>query len=123
MPFPPRLTRRRLCLAGLLLVAAALAGWAVLRSWEERSPERMKYDRIQVGMAEEEVDTIVAGVRVQWSSRTAHYVWLSGSREDNGASITVDFDADGRVADKEFHEGDQSFKARARRLVERIRRW
>jgi hypothetical protein len=108
--------------AGLLLVAAALAGGAVLRSWEERSPERVKYDRIQMGMTEAEVDAIVGGTKLGWS-RT-HYIWLSGwPSEQEDSSITVDFGADGRVTDKEFHEGDQSLKARARRLVGRIRRW
>jgi hypothetical protein len=59
-----------------LLVVAALAGWAVLRSWETRSPERLKYDRIQVGMTEEEVDAIVGGTKLGWG-RT-NYIWLSG---------------------------------------------
>jgi hypothetical protein len=107
----------------LLLVVAALAGGAVLRTWEARSPERKQYDRIRVGMTEEEVDAIVGGLKLQWSGRTAHYVCLSGWLEADGPSISVEFDADGRVAEKRFDEGDQSLKARTSRLVERVRRW
>jgi hypothetical protein len=93
----------------------------VLRSWEVRSPERIKHDRIQVGMTEEEVDAIVGGMKLEWGR--ANYVWLSGWPEADGPSISVEFGADGRVTDKEFHEGDLSFQARARRLVERVRHW
>jgi hypothetical protein len=123
MPSLRHLTRRRLCLAGLLLVAAALVGWAVMRSWEGRSSERVQYERIQVEMTEEEVDGIVGGIKLKWSGRTAHYDWLSGWPEADGPSISIEFGADGRVTEKEFHEGDQSFRARARRLVERVRHW
>jgi hypothetical protein len=119
MPSPHHLPRRRFCLAGLLLVAAALAGWTVLRSWEERSPERVAYERIKVGMTEEEVVAITSG----WGrhgNQGYMCLWISDSPHDPEIFVFLE---SGKVTDKHFHEGDQSFKARARRLVERVRRW
>jgi hypothetical protein len=116
MPFPRYITRHRFCLAGLLLIAAALAGLAMLRSWEARSPERVQYDRIQVGMTAEQVDAVVTGERRRLK-RCAEYWW------ESGPWMRVHFNEDMKVDGKEFDEGDQSLTARARRLVERVRRW
>jgi hypothetical protein len=46
MPSPRDLTRLRLCLAGLLLVAVALVGWAVPGSWSAMDIEKPDEPRL-----------------------------------------------------------------------------
>jgi hypothetical protein len=123
MPSPRHLTRRRFCLPGLLLVAAALTGWAAPRSWGTVSQERAMYERIQAGMEKSEVDSylqqewrVLRGEGGNWGVSEE---WVA----PNGARLTVDFDMTLHLTTKTFEEGDMSLRGRVARLVERVRRW
>jgi hypothetical protein len=119
MPTSPRLTRRRLLLTGFLL-AAALVAALILTAPGPLDAARAKYDRIQVGMADSEVRAILEG----WESwgyvvggpciRYRYYDPHAGVR------IWVVCDWGGKVTDKEFEEGDQSYWTKVERLKSRL---
>jgi hypothetical protein len=119
MPILPRLTRRRLFVAGLLLLVNVSVSALVLTAQGPMEVARAKYDHIQVCMTRKEVDAIMGG----WfpepitSSGTGYSVDWFGS---DGASIHVFFNWDGRVSDKHFDEGDQSFRAKVGRFRDRL---
>jgi hypothetical protein len=83
---------------------------ALLASWGTESPERATYDRIQVGMDNEQVDAIL---RDWLPEGLAGNLWQA----PNGATVYVTFDSDGRVTEKSFKEGDLSLTGRMKRLV------
>lgn len=119
MPTLPRLTQRRLLLAGVLL-AAVLVAMLLLTAPGPLDAARAKYDRIEVGMSEGEVKEILIDY---WPTPAVGNVrfWSMGWYDQRSeATIIVDFDVDGRVTDKVFDEGDQSFGARVERFKDRL---
>ena len=114
MPPARFLTRRRLFLAALLLTAA-LGVVGLLASWGTESPERATYNRIQVGMNNEQLDAILGGWSCEWHVEQSRWSYESWGAP-NGATIDVSFDSDGRVTDKSFEEGDLSLTGRVKRL-------
>jgi hypothetical protein len=120
MPTMPRLSGRRLCVAGLLLVTAALVVVLVLTAPGPLDAARAKYQRIKVGMAQEQVDVILSDLSpgAVMSSGRWQITWWYDPR--SGATISVDRDFAGRVTSKEFDEGDQSFRAQVDRLKGRL---
>jgi hypothetical protein len=109
MPSPPRLTQRRLCLAGLLLVAAALACVAIVLLLAARvppSPARMAYERIQVGMTPREVDAILGPWELGRAGDAFCYLMPSEPKRPKDSLIFVYFDRDKRVMRKELKSAD-----------------
>jgi hypothetical protein len=103
----------------LLATGTTLAAVALLAAWGTESPDRARYDQIQVGMTDEEVHSLLSGwtahpVASGFAGHTAF--WLS----PDGATTSVRFSFDGRVTGKRFEAGDPSFTARARRLMRRL---
>jgi hypothetical protein len=120
MPTLPRLSRRRLCVAGLLLVAVALGVLLALTAPGPLDVARAKYQRIKVGMTRAQVKAILSDVPpgAVMSSRQLNSTWWYDPR--SGATISVDCDSAGRVTGMEFEEGDQSFRAQVERLKGRL---
>jgi hypothetical protein len=119
MPILPRLSPRRLCVAGLLLVATALVVASVLTAPGPLDAARAKYQRVKVGMTQGQVEAILSDMSpgAVMSSGRCHTTWWYDSR--SGATISVDC-ASGRVTGKDFEEGDQSFRAQVERLKGRL---
>jgi hypothetical protein len=122
MPTMPRLIRRRQILAGFLLVVAVLVAALVLIAPGNLDAARAKYDRIEVGMSEEEVAALLHG----WDCWVQGWDSKSGSIETwidpwTGATITVNYDIRGQhVKRKHLDEGDQSFQAQVERVKDRL---
>jgi hypothetical protein len=115
MPPVRFLTRRRIVLA-VLLLTGALGAVDLLASWGTESPERATYNRIQVGMDNEQVDAILR----DWLPKglAGNMGWhTSDWQAPNGAMVYVTFDSDGRATDKSFKEGDLSLTGSLKRLV------
>jgi hypothetical protein len=114
-----------LLLAGILLVAAALAVVFLLTAPGPLDAARARYGRIREGMGEDEVQAILKG----WvlldemgglSNSTA--IWYD---PNSGVQVRVHFryaqlGYDGRITDKDIDEGDQSFRAKVERLRDRL---
>jgi hypothetical protein len=120
MPILPRLTRLRLCLAGFLRVAAAQVVVLLLTAPGPMDAAKAKYDRIQVGMTQEEVGAIMSERWHLSSFRTGGFSTEEWLDHRSGATIQVTFDSGGRLARKEFDAGDQSFRAQVGRLKDRL---
>jgi hypothetical protein len=120
MTILPRLSRRRLCATGLLLVATALVVVLVLTAPGPLDVAREKCQRIKVGMTPAQVRAILNDMPpgAVMSSRQLHVTWWYDPR--SGATIAVDCDSAGRVTGVEFEEGDQSFPAQVGRLKDRL---
>jgi hypothetical protein len=120
MPILPRLSRRRLCATGLLLVEAALVVALVLTAPGPLDAARGKYRRIKVGMTRTQVIAILGDMSpgAVMSSRRLQSTWWYDPR--SGATIAVDCDSAGRVIGMDFEEGDQSFRAQVGRLKDRL---
>jgi hypothetical protein len=106
MPSPPRFTRRRLCLAGLLLIASAGVGALLLLAWKPPSLAQIAYDRIQVGMTQPEVDSIVGQGKLGQTDYAWYYLMASGPEGRSDVLIFVYFDSEKRVVRKEFKTAD-----------------
>jgi hypothetical protein len=100
----------------LALVAVAVAG--LLAVWGRESLARARYEQVQVGMSREEAEAILepSGSLLDFCETRDGEVVIWYTRD--GATIRVDYDGDGKVRDKEFEEGDQSFKAKVKRLID-----
>jgi hypothetical protein len=106
MPPAPRFTRRRHCLAGLLLIASAGVGALLLVAWKPPSLAQMAHDRIQVGMTQPEVDSIVGQGKLGQTDHAWYYLMPSGPGRTSDVLIFVYFDSEKRVMRKEFKSAD-----------------
>jgi hypothetical protein len=106
MPSLRHLTRRRLCLAGLLSIGSAGVGALLLVAWKPPSLAQMAYDRIQVGMTQPEVDSIVGQGKLGQTDHAWYYLMPSGPEERSDVLIFVYFDSEKRVMRKEFKSAD-----------------
>jgi hypothetical protein len=119
MPFARHFTRRRLCLAFALLAVATVGAVELLCRLGTELASRAKYDQIQVGMSAAEVHQLLDPISERSGLMPGVEMWLTR----DAAIIVIGYDRHHDVADKEFHSGDQSFKARARRLLNRVGYW
>ena len=117
MPPTRFLSRRRIILAALLLMVAAVGMVGLLAVWSKESPAKATYGRIEVGMSREEINVIMSG----WGPRAGFSSMLRSSSwgDPDGAMITVYFDMEGKVKGKHLQEADQSFMGKMKRLVGR----
>jgi hypothetical protein len=111
--------------AGLLLAAATLFAVLLLTAPGPLDDARAWYGRIQVGMTLEEVETILSGWEQHHWTIAGGSVALTKYDPQTGATIEVDFasEAEGsevKVAGKHFRGGDQSFRSRVERLMDRL---
>jgi hypothetical protein len=125
MPILPRLSRSRLCVAGVLLLASGLVVVVVLTAPGPLDAARAKYDRIEAGMTWEEVDAILSGWEQRYTITEGFSTSVGWCDPRSGATIAVGFQGDtfgGRrnVTGKDFLEGDQSFRAKVERLKNRL---
>jgi hypothetical protein len=116
MPILPRLTRRCLLLGGFPLVASALVAVPFLTAPGPLDAARAKYDRIQAGMTQDEVREILGDRWPDLGAGSLHWWRSRWYDQRSGATITVVFGYDNTVTDKDFDEGDQSFRAKVGRL-------
>jgi hypothetical protein len=125
MPTLPRMTRRRLLLAGLLLAAASLLAVLILTAPGPLDAARAKYDRLQVGMAQGEARDVLSDWQHLFSVGCFPFWTEVWEDRVSGASVVVDFnhsgpDSDAKVTEIRFVEGDQSFRAKVGRLKDRL---
>jgi hypothetical protein len=120
MPILPRLSPRRLCVAGLLLLVTALIAFLVLPAAGPMDASRERYDRIQVGMTKEEVGAMLSDWRPGSKMPNPYFqeTWWYDPR--SGMSIWVYLDSDNKVWAKDIQEGDQSFEEQVDRLKDRL---
>jgi hypothetical protein len=110
--------------AGVLLLVALVAVH-VLTAPGPLDAARRKYDQIEVGMAEDEVKPILRGWSHEYSWRGMES-WEEGWYNPlSGSKIIVNFnkvelDSSPKLTDKQFEEGDQSFRAKVMRLKDRL---
>jgi hypothetical protein len=109
-----------------VLLVSALLVCAVLLLWEALSPERVAFERIQMGMTAEEVGEVMKDA-AEWDSTGTDGYSYDGKSYRTGmmwasahGKITVILDQQGRVAQKSFQQGDQALKERVRRFLGRI---
>jgi hypothetical protein len=102
--------RKRLLLGLGFLVCAGLAlSVAQFDPWGRRGPVWDHYRQVRLGMTEEEVKAILGPPdSVDSFGLGFDYLgWFKGQQ-----TITVDFDVDGRAAEKRFHAGPGSWWVR-----------
>ncbi len=111
----------RLCLglSGGLLLSAAVASALLVSAGDADEPSRAVYDRIKMGMAQQEAEAILGDWPQHLMRGRADSITVGWEAPD-GAMIEVDFDAHDRVTGKHFAEGDQPFAARMKRIIKRF---
>ncbi len=121
MPVLFRRWRRLAVIVLLLLVATAVT--LILTRQSPLDAARERYDRIRVGMTEDEVGEILKGwVPFGPSAMPGGGVGRLAEWRDerSGVFAHLAFGPDGKVIHKDLEEGDQSFNGHLKRLGEKV---
>jgi hypothetical protein len=119
--------RKRIVLPSLLLIVLTIAGTAVwLWCWDPPGVTLARFNRIEEGMTQHDVELLIGRPPSDISPGGVNWGMLhNGLRGinhtnrlwcDDECAIRVDFDEEGRVANKRWVDGRGS-------VLERVRRW